>query len=440
LKALVDKIWEYRHGAWARSLDMAVVVGGIGLARILAFVTAVLVARFAGAATFGEYSLFTTVFVLVSEMPAALDTAYIRNAGSSSDKSTESEHLVVLLLAKTIFMLVFCFIGFLSADFIAKYFLKKEQAASIVHYGITSGAIYCISTTFISLYQRRRNFFIMSLLRVIPNMFVVLFIVLAVYIRGNITQKLIGIIYLSVALFFALGTAILLSNKISSYYRISVRRMPEFYKIGGTLVASNALVNFTSRLDVFYLTPFLAFHELGIYGAAVRYSVIAGIITATITTIMLPKAPFAINDRNRFDKYILEAGGYILLQSVLVVMLIAFMDPIIKLIFGKVYLAMKTLAVFLLVQVLVVAIGVPFQSLLQCGKNVKIVLYLSVARLLVAIGLLYVMVPAYGATGGAAAMVGAAGVHTTFMFYLGMKYYRPSKMITCLASVEPKNV
>jgi len=94
--------------------------------------------------------------------------------------------------------------------------------------------------------------------------------------------------------------------------------MPEFYKIGGTLVASNALVNFTSRLDVFYLTPFLPFNELGIYGAAVRYSVIAGIITATITTIMLPKAPFAMNDRNRFDKYILEAGGYILLQTVLV--------------------------------------------------------------------------------------------------------------------------
>jgi hypothetical protein len=95
--------------AWAkaRSVDMVIVVSGIGVVKIFAFLTAILVARFAGAATFGEYSLFMTVFVLVSEMPTALDVAFIRQVDVPGKQSADTESVVLLFISKSVFCDIF---------------------------------------------------------------------------------------------------------------------------------------------------------------------------------------------------------------------------------------------------------------------------------------------------------------------------------------------
>ena len=424
--ALVGRLWGYRHGLRARTVDMVIVASGIGVVRILAFATAVLVARFAGAETFGEYSLFATVFVFVSEVPSAFDTVFIRHANSPDAKTTESESVVLLLLAKILFALLLCLMGAVICDFAAQYFLGKAAAAPILFYGIISGATYSISSTLISLYQKRRQFIGMSLLRVIPNLSLATVTASSVAAGLAITVHVMEYIYLAVSIFLASGTLMLLARQLWQRYHAAVKSLPEFYRIGWTLIASNALINLTNRLDIFFLTPFLSFHDLGIYGAAVRYSAIAGIATGTITTILLPKAPLALIDRSRFDKYVLEGIGYAIVQSILVAILILFIDMLVPVIFGDVYRSGKQLAILLLVQVLVVAYGVPFQALLQCGKSVSMVLYLSITRMLLAVLLLKSLVPSYGAMGGAVAMVGVAGMLTVAMAILSLKQLRPA--------------
>ena len=49
--------------------SMTIVTGGVALARLFGLVTSVSVARFAGVETFGEFSLFITIFVVVSDNP-----------------------------------------------------------------------------------------------------------------------------------------------------------------------------------------------------------------------------------------------------------------------------------------------------------------------------------------------------------------------------------
>lgn len=425
MREVLVKLWGYRHGLKSRSVDMAVVGLGISFVRILAFATALLVARSAGAATFGEYSLFTTVFVLVSEMPSALDTVFIRHANSPDASLSETEHLIILLLAKVLFAIFLCFIAVIASDFIAQYFLGKAQAASILFYGIVSGAVYSISTTLISLYQKRRQFVKMSLLRILPNLSLLVSIAITVVVGGTITENSIETIYLAVSAFLAFGAAIFLAKKLQNSFRVALAQIPAFYRIGGSLVASNALINLTSRLDVFFLIPFITFHELGIYGAAVRYTAIAGIVTGIITTIMLPKAPPALSNRSHFNKYLIEAAVFGVLQSIFVGALILFVDPLVQIMFGDEYMGMKWFAILLLTQSLLVAYGVPFQALLQCGKYVSIFLYLSITRLLVAVVLLKMLVPAYGAIGGAVAMVVSTGLFTVAMAFLALKNKPP---------------
>jgi len=431
VKALTTRLWEYRHGLKARSVDMVIVVSGIGVVKIFAFLTAILVARFAGAATFGEYSLFMTVFVLVSEMPTALDVAFIRQVDVPGKQSADTESVVLLFISKMFFAIFLCGLGYFGSDFIANYVFEKKQTASILNFGINAGALYGINTTIVSLYQKRKQFIVMSFIRVLPN--ILFAVAVATFIGTEISLTLynVGNIYLLVSVFLTLGTIMFLAKKLWSSWNNSFRKLPNFYMVGGIFILANVLINLTSRLDVFFLTPFLSFYELGIYGAATRYTVIAGIITGTITTIMLPKAPLALSDKLYFDKYLREAIAYMVLQSIFIFVLILFMDPFVHILFGNEYMNMKWIAIILFGQVFFTACGVPFQALLQCSKNVSVVLYLSMARLFLTLFLLKILVPSYGVVGGAIAMAGSACLLSIAMIILGWKICRPSKPRVC---------
>lgn len=408
---------------------MAAVASGIGLARVLALVTAVLVARFGGVATFGEYSLFITVFILVSETPSALDATFIRQANSPGATRTETEYLVVLLLAKLLFALALCGFALGASDLLASYFFGKEQVSRILRHGIIAGAIYSVGITLVVVYQKRREFIKMSLLRILPNLFLFLVLAAVVVTGMAITGRVIENIYLAILAVFASAVMMLFAWKTwrSHSYVTAVTRLPAFYRVGGTLIASNALYNLTARLDVFFLTPFITFHELGIYGAAVRYSSIAAIVTGTISSLLIPKAPLALGDRVRFDKYLLESAAYLLLQGAVICLLILFIDPLVRIMFGDEYTSMRWLAILLIAQVMFSTIGAPFQALLQSSKIVSTILYLSIARLLVAMVLLKLLVPPLGVVGGAIAMVGSTGLFAASMMFFVMKYCRPPK-------------
>lgn len=431
MKILTSRLWKYRHNIKSRTIDMTIVGLGVGMVRIFTFITAMLVARVAGATTFGEYSFFSTVFVFVSEMTSALDTAFIAQNISSEQVDSESKYVVVLLLAKLLFTLVLCLIALTASDFLAQFFFGKSQIAPILLYGIISGGIYSVSSTLISLYQKRRQFIKMSLLRALPNLSLLLAVSFVVVIGCTLTGKFIGNVYLIVSCFLAFGTVILLIKKLLSFYKMAFKRLPSFYQIGGVLVVSNALLNFASRLDVFFLTPVITFQELGIYGAAVRYSAVAGIITGVITTIILPKAPLALNGgKKTFNRYIFEAVIYWGLQGILICGLILYMDFLIQIMFGAEYLSMKWLAILLLAQVFISSVGVPFQALLQCSRRPSIVLFLSSARLLVAFVLLKILVPLYGAVGGAIAMVSSTCFLTIIMIFFGLMAFKSSNRMT----------
>jgi O-antigen/teichoic acid export membrane protein len=56
------------------------------------------------------------------------------------------------------------------------------------------------------------------------------------------------------------------------------------------------------------------------------------------------------------------------------------MDPFVHILFGNEYMNMKWIAIILFGQVFFTACRVPFQALLQCSKNVSVVLYYQMAR------------------------------------------------------------
>lgn len=441
MKTLLGRLLKHRHGIKARTIDMVAVATGIGVARLLTLFTAVLVARFGGAATFGEYSLFMTVFVLVSETPSALDATFIRQANSPGATRMEAEDLLVLMLSKLLFALALCGLALGLSDILASYLFGKEEVSRILRHGIIAGAIYSVGAILIAVYQKRREFINMSLARILPNLFLLVAVGAIAMSSMAITGKAMEMVYIAVSVIFASVVMVFLVWKTwrSNSCATAVVRLPAFYRVGVTLLASGALYNLTARLDVFFLTPFITFHELGIYGAAVRYSSIAAIVASTISSLLLPKAPPALGDRTKFDKYLLESIGYLLLQGLLILALILFIEPLVGILFGKEFISMKWLAILLFVQVMFSAIAAPFQALLQSSKRVATVLHLSIARLLLAIVFLKFFVPSLGVMGGAIAMAGSTGLFAVLMMFYAMKYCRPPMQPSAHGSGDARN-
>ena len=408
-------------------IDLGITLFGLVSARAFALFSSIIIARISGASTFGEYSLFVTIFVIASEVPNAIDTTFIRFSNSKLHNHPVALYQSIAIIIKLGYALTISLFGWFLAPVISEYAFNKPDSAGLVYWSLVAAAFMCVHTLLVGSYQQRKQFTHVALIRPIAGLGV--FLVLGYFALNNHEINIINIsqIYLYVTAPLALMSLGILIPKVKSYFTESVHHIRVFLKVALLLVVSSVITLVSNRMDIFFLTSHLDFNSVGQYGAAIRVSVIVALITAAMTTIYVPKASAATQVREAFNKYIQMMLTYSAIQTMLALLIIWQIDFIVDVIFGDDYKGIELIATILIVQVLFEAYSRGFQALIQCGPHPKYIVVSSVLRLILSVVLLALLIPSYGATGGAIAVAATSGVIGLILMYFALRDCKPAK-------------
>ena len=383
------------------SSDGVIIAGGLLVMRLSAFIMSVLMARIAGIEALGEFTLFIAVFMLASEIPHAFDTAYLRAVGiDSSDKELyESANIAIKLILTT----VIGFLFYLFAGFFGDYF-DSEITGKILIFAIVAGGLNSVYMIMPTMAQQRRDSKKVALLKPVFNGLVLMAMLASLVFGAEVKIDYVMGLYLFIGVglsFWAIKQVFL----ISRLYSAGDTKIRPYLVVSLTLLVSATFNLVGNRLDVFFLSYLLSFEQLGIYGAALRLSIVVSVLTGVISMIMIPKAAKAAAEPEAFKRYLMLGGFFNAVQIMVGLLLLLILHPLIILVYGDQFLAAKEPAIFLVGQVLVTSLGVPFQALIQCGEKPGTMIYVTLTKITVSASLLYYLVPEYGVNGAAAAIL-----------------------------------
>lgn len=386
---------------------------GLLIMRLAAFAMSVVVARVTGVETFGEFTLFVTIFMLVSETPHAFDTAYLRATGVENDVKSrelyESANIAIKFALTTILGAIF----FIFSGLISELF-GSPASGRIVLWAIVCGGLNSIYMIMPAKAQQQRDSRGVALLKPIFNLSVLAVTMTGLLFDADIDIEFILRVYLIAGVVLSLW-AISRTLVISNLCRGNYSRIRSYIVVSLTLLMSIAFNLVGNRLDVFFLGHYLDFEQLGVYGVALRMAIVLSVITGVIGTILIPRAAEAASDLRKFKRYLALSCFYVVVQLIGAVVLLLILEPIIATIFGIEYMSAVVPASILICHVLVTSIGVPFQALIQCGDRPGRLIYITLVKIMVSVTLLLYLVPQYGVIGAAGAILISTSVMTLWV-------------------------
>lgn len=412
-----------RNGGNIRNvlLQGARVAAGLAAMRLAALIVSALVARVMGVEALGEYTFFLTLCVITAEVLYAFDLAYIREAGLARNAGHQRQYLRWAVVGKIACVTVLTLLMVVCSDTVSTL-LGKESAGNLVKWAVIAGSMNALFMSVTARYQQRQRFSVVSLLQPLPNVLVLVGVVAAAgigHLRGisDVTRIYVGVgILVGFAGLAYVAVAERGSRGDPQEDTLAPRIIRKYLVTAAGLLLAKALSLLSIRLDVFFLGKWLSYEDLGLYGVALRVSVLVSLITAVTGTLVLPRAAEAMADAGRFRRYLGLAGLYIGLQTIAAVLLLFFARPIIGLVFGAEYEAAAWITGLLLLQALFTAYGGPFQALMQCGMRPSLSIMIAGFRLVISVPLLWYAVPEYGVEGAAVVVTLVAIIVSTIQF------------------------
>jgi O-antigen/teichoic acid export membrane protein len=421
---MVMLIGYFMHNKFARMKNAlgngAVVTSGLLVMRLAAFVTSVIVARVSGSETLGEYTLFLTVFILASEIPSAFDTAYLRTASDVNDDDHAAMYQAINFASKLAILLFVSTIFWLLSDVIATA-LDKPSSSRIVLIAVICGGLNSMYMLLAAIAQQRHNFRQVAILKPVFNIFVVMVIFYTAMSQHELNIEYIFSVYLATGFSLAFIAAVILVRKVIASRKVEIDVAP-YLKSAFILLLSMSIAQIGNRLDVFFLSKSLDFEQLGIDGVALRLSIVISVFTATIQTIMMPKATAASRNLDAFKQYLRLSSFYGFIQVVCGVVLLFILNDLIVILFGHGFSDSVFPSGILIVQALVMSLGIPFQALIQCGNRPSIMIGISLVRVFVAIPMLMYFIPLYGVVGAATSVLITSFMLTLIIIALALRH------------------
>ena len=424
MKKLIDLLRREKSSIIRSTISMLIVGAGTLVTRLTTLLSSILVARFTTPETFGAYTLYLAVFVIAAEVPKAFDASYIRHANDPSCNVSPGLYLFLALAGKVTLVLV-VIVGILCVRLLL--FGDSQRYFDLIASAVVSGLLFCVYTTIVAFYQRSKSHKNYSIFLSLPYFAVLLALLSMVCLNAKVTLNEVQLIYMAVAV-IASCTGVYLTlrmiNVSLSQWRHSC---VSYFQIALILFATSLVSMVASRFDVFVLTNYLTFQEISVYGVGLRLAMLISVFTGIISVILYPKAPEVQKDKHRFGRYLGLSALYAIPPTAVAIVLIAWVDIFIRLLFGDDYdnATTRTTSVLLIVSMLLTSYAVPFQALIQSGRFPKIIMYLGFVRAVLTFGVLLVMVPIMNVIGAAMSMMIVSLIFLASLIIISMKICMP---------------
>lgn len=388
-----------------------------GFSSALSFVTGVLLARRLGVDDFGSFSVFFAVFVLTWTVTNFGDAAYVRFAATAPPE-TARRYLAACAVLKLGVMALLAAVAAPLATLLANQAFGKDGLFFPVLMGLLAGASLNLVGLLAATYQAREEFTRYAAVNVVPYGLILLS-VLGLAAADALTLRTALWTYLAVGLVCLGLSAYRLwtggaSGRVSSEHFSKVLHFAKWYLVANTLFI------LVQRLDIFFVARYADTEALGTYGAALRITVIATLLTGSISPFLLPSVAKANRSAKELTDFLRRAVTLSVVLVAIVGLLWIAVPTLVSLVFGEAYEDAVPLARILLLGTAVLAAYTPVSQILLAEERPLGLVYLCLIKLVTLGFFLALWAPSDGPEGAARAVVASEGV--TLVYTLAVTY------------------
>jgi O-antigen/teichoic acid export membrane protein len=391
------------RGLVTRYRGYVVLVLGSGATRLLALVTAVLLARDLGPHRFGEMSVFLTI--LTFWVPGDfIDTTYVRYASGAEDRATRDRYLRAAFVLKIAWNAFLLLIALPLAWTLSHAAFHKPVLLSAIFLAL----VCAVGLNFLSLraatYQAQERFtrFTATTSLFYIGTFVVVALLSVAAARHDPLSYYVVFVVAATALGASSVVYVVRSVKTVAADRQVVKTLAHFSR---WLFGAYVSYMLAQRLDLFLLAAFASLGTVGQYGAAIRAVSVVSLLTGTLAPVLLPRAARTRQSPELIRDYLRYAAIFPAVIAIVVAALWLSAGLVVKTLFGPAYSDAAGLVRILLLATLCVAVYTPLSQLFMAERDPRKMLYLSVLRLSCTLGVGFVLISGGKAEGAALTVV-----------------------------------
>lgn len=392
------------------AVDFGAVGAAVVVAQLFALGTNMVVARIAGPTVFGQFTAFITILALVTTVGNALDATFIRLSGrlaSGADLATER---IVHLVAKLCYAALMAAVGLGLVPSLEYGGWLWPGATLVFGAGMIAGGLVSIYNALVAQYRQQNRFVRSAVLLPALNVFSGAAVGLLALSQLAFGHGHLAAVYLLVSAGLALiasGAVVRLTCWPVGPWRA---RLTRHVREGLPLVGAAFITVLSSRLDVFFLSAYGSFEELGFYGAGLRIALVVGLLNTSLALMIQPRAATALHSRDEWHRFVRFSSICCLLILCVAGTIGMSAKMLVSLLFGDEYGFATVVTLILLIQVSLNGCYLPFRAILECHRPTTLLLKCSCLQLAVAATLMTFLVPRHGATGTAWAVTAATGL------------------------------
>jgi O-antigen/teichoic acid export membrane protein len=411
--------------------DYFYVLFGTGFSRSAAFINSIIIARWLGPEEFGRFTVFYVVMILTWEIPQACDHTFIRYAKTSDSVSVKRDFLKSAIFVKILYAILLMCIAYPLSSFLSNYAFHKPDTHHLIIAGMVCGVFISFLMSVAAVFQEKDQF---GKYAILPSAFsgsillILLFLKFTGYMHKlNHTKGLVEI-YLVIALLLGTVCIAILLKKTGKLFPLNMNVLRTSYSFGKWILGVTMAYYIFQRIDVFALTRYGIFEDIGIYFVAVQPIMIISLLMGSISGVFLPKAMSAVKSRSALINYAKESVMTISIPIAGIFLLMIIAPYFIRIFYGDQYADAGSVLRILLIGWLFLSFYLPFSFLFYALNDSKTRFILELAKILIALMFLFFLVPPMGMHGAALSISSALILNT--ILSLSVLQYKLNKKTT----------
>jgi O-antigen/teichoic acid export membrane protein len=312
----------------------AFVLAGTAVAAIVSLLTAVWLARAMRVEDFGVYSLFFAILLMAWQIPAFVDSPYVRYARTASS-SESRQYLRVNLVFKLRTAALMVGASPLLGLALSRWVFPNATTPVVFAMAVISGACLTFLTSVTADLQARERFAAYALGHIA---YYAAALALLVWTGATEPMAVAGIFVGSAA---GAGTVVLaiLARRVWPLMPLDPGASARMATLGKWILYAGLLSIALQRIDMLVAARWLSREDLGVYGAASRLLSALTIFLNAAASLYLTRAPLAVRSAVARRAYWRHTVTLTTLLLLLVLGLIALAPSLVGVVFGARYAA-----------------------------------------------------------------------------------------------------
>lgn len=369
------------------------------------FLTTVLITRFFGVGTFGNYSLVFAISQIIALLfTLGIPNTLIKIIGNHSFTFLQAKKLLLKgLKGALIFSIIPVLFFYFGSEILAQSIFHNTQ---LIHYFLIATIaipLFIAHEIFLYFLIATKNFMKYNLFMfVIPNLLLIVFIY--IFFTADKNNHYTFIAYALAILITVLLEATTIFELKSQKETISISTV-ELIKTASPLLFSGLFMYLLNYTNVILLGIMTNEEQVGIYNIAYKIGSIGFLVIVSVSTIITPKMAELYGQGNisQLKKLTHNATRLIAVLSLPIVLGLILFSNFILSFFGNEVVAGSTTLIIIAIGVLFSAISGNVDQILNMTENQTILRNITIFSFLINLILSYMLIPNYGIEGAAAA-------------------------------------